>query len=286
MSELETAGPTDVAGEPEVIVAPDQEAGSKLAAERIASALAQAVDDRGRAHWATTGGSTPAGTYRNLANPPLRDAVPWDGVELWWGDDRFVPHDHPLSNVKVADDILLDIGALSGESGTGGYGVDVGGGRLYGAPIPAENVHAMPTTQAIAGSHDTDWCAARYVETLKASGPPIVGGVPVFDVLLLGVGPDGHILSVFPSSAAFDRGEIALGIPAPTHIEPHVPRVTLNPAIVAVARRVIVVAYGAGKAKIVAEVLQAQHEPRRLPAQLARRSGATWIVDRAAAELL
>ena len=284
MSELETA--TDVAGEPEVIVAADQEAGSRLAAERIASALAKAVDERGRAHWATTGGSTPAGTYRNLANPPLRDAVPWDGVELWWGDDRFVPHDHPLSNVKVADDILLDIGALSGESGTGGYGVDVGGGRLYGAPIPAENVHAMPTSQAIAGSHGADWCAARYVETLEASGPPIVDGVPVFDVLLLGVGPDGHILSVFPDSAAFDRAEIAVGIPAPTHIEPHVPRVTLNPAIVGRARMVLVVAYGAGKANVVAEVLQAEREPRRLPAQLARRTGATWIVDRAAAELL
>jgi len=284
MSELETA--TDVAGEPEVIVAADQEAGSRLAAERIASALAKAVNERGRAHWATTGGSTPAGTYRNLANPPLRDAVPWDGVELWWGDDRFVPHDHPLSNVKVADDILLDIGALSGESGTGGYGVDVGGGRLYGAPIPAENVHAMPTSQAIAGSHGADWCAARYVETLEASGPPIVDGVPVFDVLLLGVGPDGHILSVFPDSAAFDRAEIAVGIPAPTHIEPHVPRVTLNPAIVGRARMVLVVAYGAGKANVVAEVLQAEREPRRLPAQLARRTGATWIVDRAAAELL
>jgi 6-phosphogluconolactonase len=277
---------TDVAGEPEIVVAPDAEAGSRLGAERIASVLTEAVGERGRAHWATTGGSTPAGIYRELANPPLRDAVPWDGVELWWGDDRFVPHDHPLSNVKVASDVLLDIGALSGESGTGDYGVDVLGGRLHGAPIPATNVHQTPTAQAIAGGHDPDWCAARYADMLRADGPPSEDGWPVFDVLLLGVGADGHILSVFPDSAAFDRQELAIGVPAPTHIEPHLPRVTLNPAIVGSARAVIVVAYGAGKAQIVAEILQAPREPRRLPGQLARRGGATWILDRAAAGLL
>ena len=72
------------------------------------------------AHWATTGGSTPAAIYRNLAVPPLRDRVPWELVQLWWGDDRFVPADHPLSNAKVALADLLEIGALSGESGTGG----------------------------------------------------------------------------------------------------------------------------------------------------------------------
>jgi 6-phosphogluconolactonase len=285
VSELETT-PLEVTGEPEILVLSDAEACSALAAERIAAILTEAVTERGRAHWATTGGSTPAGIYRHLAGPPLRDAVPWDGVELWWGDDRFVPRDHPLSNVKVAADILLEIGALSGESGTGDYGVDVGGGRLPGAPIPATNVHPVPTAEAIGESQDVDWCAARYAEMLRSDGLPIEDGWPVFDLVLLGIGPDGHVLSVFPGSETFDRSEIAIGVPAPMHIEPHVPRITLNPAVLGVARTVLVVSHGDAKARILAEVLSAARDPRRLPAQLARRSGATWILDQAAARLL
>jgi 6-phosphogluconolactonase len=283
MSELETAGTVEASGEPEVVILPDPEACAQMAAERIAATLADAVGARGVAHWATTGGSTPTGIYRHLANPPLRDAVPWDAVELWWGDDRFVPRDHPFSNVKVADDVLLEIGAHSGQSGTGDYGIDVLAGRRPGAPIPVTNVHPVPTTEAIAEAQDADWCAARYAEMLKAGGPPIEDGWPVFDIVLLGVGPDGHILSVFPGSATFDRTEIVLGVPAPTHVEPHVARVTLNPAIVGVARSVLVVSHGAGKAEILGQILRGPRDPRRLPAQLARRPGATWLLDAAAA---
>jgi 6-phosphogluconolactonase len=285
VSDLETHQ-LEVTGEPELLVLSDAEACSQLAAERIAAILADAVTARGRAHWATTGGSTPAGIYRHLAATPLRESVPWDGVELWWGDDRFVPRDHPLSNVKVAADVLLEIGALSGASGTGDYGVDHVGGRLPGAPIPAANVHPVPTSEAIGEGKDVDWCAARYAETLTTDGPPIDGGWPVFDLVLLGIGPDGHVLSVFPGSETFDRSEIALGVPAPTHIEPHVPRITLNPAVLGAARTVLVVSHGDAKARILAEVLSAARDPRRLPSQLARRSGATWILDQAAARLL
>jgi 6-phosphogluconolactonase len=285
VSGLPTTGGIDIAGEPEIVVLSDPEACAILAAERIGALLADSVVARGVAHWATTGGSTPAGIYRHLANAPLRDRVPWDAVELWWGDERFVPRDHPLSNAKVADDVLIDIGALSG-SGTGGYGVDVIGGRLPGAPIPATNVHPMPTAEAIAGNHDADWCAARYAEMLRAGGPAIENGWPVFDVVLLGVGPDGHVLSVFPGSATFDRTELALGVPAPTHVEPHVARVTLNPAILGAARTMLVVAHGDAKAAILGDILHGPRDPRRLPGQLARRTGATWIIDRAAARLL
>lgn len=283
MSEVETAGSVTASGEPEVVILPDPEACSQIAAERIAAALADAVAARGVAHWATTGGSTPTGIYRLLANAPLRDAVPWDSVELWWGDDRFVPRDHPLSNAKVADDVLLEIGAHSGQSGTGDYGIDVSAGRRPGAPIPAPNVHPVPTTEAIAESQDAERCAARYAEMLKADGPPIEDGWPVFDIVLLGVGPDGHILSVFPGSPTFDRTEVVLGVPAPTHVEPHVARVTLNPAVVGAARSVLVVSHGASKAEILGQILRGPRDPRRLPAQLARRRGATWLLDVAAA---
>jgi len=104
--------------------------------------------------------------------------------------------------------------------------------------------------------------------------------------MLLGVGADGHVLSVFPGSAALASKEWALAIPAPTHIEPHVQRVTMNPAILGVARRLIVVAFGAGKASVLGDIFGAEVDPSRWPAQLARREGATWILDRAAAAAL
>ena len=272
--------------EPEIAIRSDAEGCAHTAADLIVSALVEAARDRGRAHWATTGGSTPAAIYRNLAQPPLRDLVPWELVELWWGDERFVPADHPLSNTKIAEADLLEIGALSGESGTGSYGVDVLGRRTAGAPIPAGNVHPIPTGRAIAQSLGPDQAAEQYAETLRAEGPPTDGPWPAFDLVLLGIGPDGHVLSVFPGSDAFDRDELVLGVPAPTHVEPHVARVTLNPRVLDAARRIIVVSHGGAKAPILAEVLGPVRDERRWPAQLARRGGATWVLDEGAASAL
>src|SRR6185503_14946619 len=108
-------------------------------------------------------------------------------------------------------------------------------------------------------------------------------GFPIFDIVLLGVGSDGHILSVFPGSPLLDSDAVVSAVPAPTHIEPHVPRISLNPRIVGVARLPIVVSHGAGKAESLASVLGPERDVRRWPAQLARREGAVWFLDRAAA---
>jgi len=272
--------------EPEIVVLADPEACAATAAERIAANVIEAADLRGTAHWVTTGGSTPGAIYRRLAVSPLRDEIPWQRVQLWWGDDRFVPFDHPLSNVAIAEADLLDMAATSGTSGTGASGVDVLVGRSPGAPIPAENVHPFPIPQAIGEGQGPQWAAERYVEILRAAGPPTDGGWPVFDLVLLGIGPDGHLLSVFPGSEAFDRDDIAMGIPAPTHVEPHVPRVTLNPRVLEKARRLLVVSHGASKAAVLADILGSEPDVRRLPAQLARREGAAWILDEAAAAQL
>jgi 6-phosphogluconolactonase len=269
-----------------ITILPDPKACARAAAGTIATALAEAAAARGVAHWATTGGSTPAAIYRDLALPPLRGEVPWEQVQLWWGDDRFVPADHPLSNVHVATSDLLEIGATSGESGTGGSGTDVIAGRTAGVPMPAENVHPIPMAAAIAESEGPEWAAERYAAELIAVGPPFDDGVPVFDLVLLGVGPDGHTLSVFPGSDAFDRSEPVMGIAAPTHVEPHIARVTLHPRIVAAARTVIVVVHGGSKAEILGAVLGPDLDERRWPAQLARRAGAAWILDKAAASAL
>ena len=273
--------------EPTIVTLADAEACSLAAAERVIEILEVAIDDHGEAHWATTGGSTPAGIYHHLAQTALRDELDWRKVHLWWTDERFVPTDHPLSNAKIANDILLNVGHRAGESGTGGRTGDAVIGRTGGVLIPIDQVHPIEASVAIGEGRDEDWCAARYAEDIQANGPDTNdAGWPVFDLMLLGVGPDGHILSVFPDSPTFDRREWALGVPAPTHVEPHVPRVTLNPALVPAATELLVVSHGEAKAEVLHSILRGPRDPRALPAQLARRPGATWFLDQAAARLL
>jgi 6-phosphogluconolactonase len=251
-------------GEPAIVVLPDREAASNAAARRIATALTEAVAARGVAHWATTGGSTPGPIYRELARKPLLDTIPWKHVHLWWGDDRWAPPDGPLSNTLAARDLLL------GE-----------------APIPAGQVHAMPIAEATAGGHSPAWAAARYAEELRAANLPIdAAGFPSLDVVLIGIGPDGHLLSVFPGSATWDDPAWAQAVPAPTHIEPHVARVTLHPRILDAARLPIAVVHGASKAGVLGRIFGERRDPRELPGQLARRAGAVWILDEAAAVIL
>ena len=251
--------------EPRIVRVPDAAATGPAAAEVITEALARAVAARGRAHWVTTGGSTPVPIYRALTGTALRERVPWEWTHVWWGDERFVPREHELSNVKPLDDALLRDGA---------------------APLPRANLHPFPVSRTLAAGQDEAWCAAELAGELHASGIPTEEDWPVFDLVLLGVGPDGHILSVFPGSATFESTAWALAVPAPGHVEPHVPRVTVNPAIVTVAREVLVVAHGEGKAEILQRVLHGPLDPPALPAQLARRDRATWIVDEAAAAQL
>jgi 6-phosphogluconolactonase len=216
--------------------------------------------------------------YRRLAADPLRDLVPWEAVHVWWGDDRYVPRDHPLSNVKPFDDILLAIGYT--ETGQLGLGMS---GAPKPVPLPIDNLHPFPTTVAIGGAHGAAWCAAQLASELKAAGLVQSGDWPIFDLVVVGIGADGHLLSVFPGSSAFDSSELAMAIPAPTHIEPRVERVTLNPAILEVARQVLVVAGGAGKARVLGTIFGSEVDPPQWPAQLARREGATWVADEAAA---
>ncbi|HEY3523327.1 MAG TPA: 6-phosphogluconolactonase [Candidatus Limnocylindrales bacterium] len=272
-------------GEPTVEVLADAPTLAAEAAHRVARTLTAAVERNGVAHWATTGGSSAVGIYEALARPPLRDAVPWDRIHTWWGDERFVPRDHPLSNARQADQLLLRADAFSGESGTGVSGVDVEDGSQPGVIVPAENVHPWPCTETLAEGGTAATCAGRYVAEVGRL-LPLVDGWPAFDLVILGVGPDGHILSVFPDSPAIGSLDIALGIPAPTHVEPHVERVTFNPRILDTAAGVMVVTAGAGKSALLADVLGAPREPRRWPVQLARRTGATWLLDRAAASAL
>lgn len=254
--------PTADPGEPGLQVLADPAAVADEAARRIAAALATAVEARGVAHWVTTGGSAPPGIYRVLIGLGLRDTVPWARVHLWWGDDRFVRRTDPLSNVRPVDELLLAAG---------------------GVPIPTGSIHPIPADEALGRGSDNAWAAERYAQTVADLAPRGRDGWPGFDVALIGVGPDGHLLSVFPGSTAWDSPAVALPIPAPTHVEPHVERVTLNPAFLDGVGELLVVITGETKAPVVAEILGPIRDERRWPAQRARRAGATWLLDAAAA---
>ena len=276
-----------MSSEPRIHVGADAAATSRAAAEVIAGALSEAVEQRGRADWATTGGSTPIGIYQALATDPLRRQVPWAGVHVWWGDDRFVPRDHPLSNVLPLDQVLLSAAARAGLSGTGADAAEVELGIEPGVSIPVDNIHAPPTGKAIARAAGTDWVAQEYERELRANGPAVAeSGFPAFDVVLLGIGPDGHVLSVFPGSPLLDSEAWVAAVPAPIHVEPRVPRMSLNPRIVDASRLPIVVVHGEGKAEILASVLGPERDVSKWPAQVARREGAEWFLDRAAAARL
>ncbi len=271
--------------EPEVIVGATPDEVSDRAARRIVDRLGAAIAQHGRADFVTTGGSTPVGIYDVIAST-LRDAIDWSLVHFWWSDDRFVPRDHPLSNVQAADSILFAVSQFAGQSGNLLDGSDVERGLEPGLLVPAANVHPFPCTEAIAHARGPEWCAGRYAQELQDAPLRVVHGIPAFDVILLGLGPDGHIMSVFPGSEAFDRTEWALAIPAPSHVGPHGARVTLNPAMVGVSRAVLMVTSGESKADVVGRVFTEPRDVRQLPAQMVRNRASTWIVDEAAASKL
>jgi 6-phosphogluconolactonase len=274
-------------GEAEIVVVNDASDVARESARRLVVALDAAIARRGEAHLALTGGSSAVTLYEVLAQQEWREALDWSAVHLWWGDDRFVPVDHPESNVGLAYRLLLGIGAQSGESGSGAAGTDVAVGDVAGLPVDVEKVHPFEVDEALSESDAAALVAQRYAEEIEDCLPRDEDGMPAFDVILLGVGGDGHILSVFPGSAALEPGAPAvLEIPAPEHIDPHLPRVTLNPRLLAAAGLVLVMVSGKGKADILRSILRGQREPRRLPAQLANRDNAVWLLDEAAAALL
>ncbi len=255
------------AGEPLVRVVADPAAVAGSAAERVAAELIAAVAQRGRADLATTGGSSAAGLYEGLAAEPLRSRIPWDRVHLWWGDDRFVPPDHPMSNVLPVDEVLL--------------------APERHVPLPIDHLHPWPTGQAIAGGLGPSWCAEN---TPGRSGPPFRSIRPVCQSSTWswsGSVPMAISCRCSRGARPSARTHLALGIAAPQHVEPHLPRVTLNPSILTAARAILVMVAGSGKAGILARILDGPRldpaDPAGLPAQFARRATATWLLDAAAA---
>ena len=252
-------------GEPTIEVKAEADLAAD-AARSLAEALIAAVARRGRADWGTTGGSTPVPIYRHLTTSALRGRVPWDRVHVWWTDDRFVRRDDPLSNRRPFDEVMLG---------------------PKGVPLPEANVHGMPIDEAIEWGESAHSVAAGYEADLRAAPLQVDrAGFPVLDVVTVGVGPDGHVFSVFPGSPLFDSRAWVSAVPAPQHVEPHVARISMSPYVLSAAEVVLVTILGAAKSQIVAELLGRDRDPRRLPAQLARDRNARWFLDAGSAHEL
>jgi 6-phosphogluconolactonase len=243
-----------------VVVHDDPKLLAEATAARLIVRLTDAQAERGVAALVLTGGRIAAQIYAAVRANPARDAVDWSRVDFWWGDERFLPSGDPDRNETQARAALLD-----------------------GLPVDPARVHPMPASDGPLGN-DAAAAAAAYAAELAASfAEPAGGGLPRFDVVLLGVGEDGHVASVFPGHPV---GE-ATGTVAAVHDSPKPPpvRVTLTLPAIDTATDVWLIAAGDGKADAVREALTAT--PAALPA--ARVSGqhrTLWLLDRAAAQLL
>jgi 6-phosphogluconolactonase len=272
---------------PRIVVVSDADALADEAARHFIETVNGAIERHGTAHVSLTGGSSAGALYIRLARDPMRHAIDWGRVHLWFGDERRVPVDHPESNQRLAYDILTRASSHGGQSGEGDAGTDVEAGIGPGVPIPMEQVHGFLSTALIGSRDDADRAASRYADSIRrrlAAGPE---GVPRFDLMLLGVGSDGHILSVFPGSPALrPDAPLVMAVPAPTTVGPAVARMTLSPRLVRAAASVLVMVPGGDKADVVAEILGGDYDPDRWPAQLARTPQATWLLTEAAASRL
>jgi 6-phosphogluconolactonase len=230
---------------------PDAETVAQRTAAHVARQLQSAFERRGVAHLALSGGTTPGRTYELLGAVPEQV----QGIEVWFADERCVGPEDEESNYRLAVETLLAGGAI--------------------AP---ERVHRM------LGELGPDEGARLYAQELErglTGGGRDAGGVPVLDLILLGIGPDGHVASLFPGAATLDAGEEEVCLGVSDSPKPPPERITLSLAVLRAARECVLIATGASKADALAAALG---EPsRHVPASLLRRERLTVIADDAAA---
>jgi 6-phosphogluconolactonase len=231
----------------------DHEALSAALAELFARRAREAVAARGRFDVLLSGGETPLEAYRLVGREPLRSSIPWQTVQLFWGDERHVPHNDPRSNFGQARQALLEPLSLS-----------------------PDQVHIVPYAAT------AEQAAREYEEELRRH----FGEEPVFDLVLLGLGKDGHTASLFPGSELLEEKERWVRGGGPPGQD--LCRVTVTLPVLNRARLIAFVVAGDAKAEILSRVLKGTRDPQLLPAQQVDpgEGRLLWLVDRAAARLL
>ncbi len=236
---------------PQLVVHRDAELMARAAAARLITRLVDAQAARGSASVVLTGGRNGNGLLAALADSPARDAVDWRRLDVWWGDERFLPDGDPERNHTQARRALLDT-----------------------VPLDPGRVHVMSPSDGAYGA-DPEAAAAAYAAELAAAPDP-------FDILLLGVGPDTHVASLFPEQPAlYERERLAVAV----HGAPKPPptRLTLTLPAIRTATEVWLLAAGADKARAAALVLSGAGEVQSPAAGACGRARTLWLLDRAAA---
>jgi len=242
-----------------IVVVRDPEVLAEAVAARLLTRLIDGQAVRGQASMVLTGGGVGIAALAAVARSPARAAVDWRRVDVWWGDERFVPTGDPERNERQARQALLD-----------------------DLDLDQDRVHPMGALGGVDGD-DPDAAAARYADELRAAAPPGFA-VPPFDVLLLGMGAEGHTASIFPESPAAHDERLVVGVhgcpkPPPT-------RVSLGFAALCAAREVWLVVAGADKATMVAMALSGAGRVQVPAAGVAGTAQTLWLLDEAAANAL
>jgi len=242
----------------EVQIFPEAGALTRRAAEEFLKSVAEAVAQKGAFTVALAGGSTPKALYSQLADEPLRSQIPWEKLHFFFGDERHAPPDGAESNFRMANEALFSKGAIKPEQIT----------RIKGEYA------------------DTEKAALEYEQALRAYFKLKVGEYPRFDLVLLGMGEEGHTLSLFPGTKALratDRIVVRNWVG-----KLYTERITLTATAANHASRVIFMVTRADKAPALKAVLEGPYEPEQLPAQLIQPASGKllWLVDQAAGSML
>jgi 6-phosphogluconolactonase len=239
-----------------IAIYPDTNTLSHEAARYIVRLAGEATVTRGRFTIALSGGSTPKALYGLLATEPYRGQIDWSSVEIFWSDERCVPPDDAESNYRMAHEVLLSK-----------------------IPIPASQVHRMPADQP-----DRDAASLAYTQQMQQTFG--TNGIPAFDLIQLGMGPEGHTASLFPHQESLHERQ-RLVIPVIVS-KPPPPRLTFTPPILNAARHILFLVTGSEKVDAVQAVLEGDYQPEEYPAQIVRpdKGEVIWMLDTTAAEKL
>src|SRR5215471_2176918 len=216
----------------------------------------ESVAARGRFTVALAGGSTPKAAYALLVSAAYHDRVPWQQIDFFWGDERHVPPDHADSNYRMAREAMLSE-----------------------APVPAANIHRVMSEQA-----DAVAVATQYEAELRSFFKTPDGQFPRFDLVLLGMGPDGHTASLFPGTAALGERQRLVVANRVEKLDTY--RITLTLPVLNNAACVMFLVTGEDKAQVLKEVLEG--EPDRFPSQMVKpvNGRLLWVIEQRAASLL
>lgn len=233
-----------------IAIYPDIDTLSQQAAQYVVRIASESIAARGRFTIALSGGTTPRKLYSLLGTEPYSSQIDWKLVDIFWGDERCVPPDNPDSNYLMAQEALLSK-----------------------IPVPALQVHRMPADQP-----DRDAASQEYtIEMQRTFGS---NGIPAFDLIQLGMGPEGHTASLFPHQPSLhEKQRLVMPVSVP---KPPPDRLTFTPPLLNAARNILFLVTGSDKAEALHSVLEGEYHPEEYPAQVVRppNGEVLWMLDK------